>query len=165
MAPDADKLRQRGGKAAAVMNGSGLPEEQPRLWDERLCSLSSLKTTEVCIDGVIYDISHFDHPGGQSILLFGGNDVTVQYKMIHAHHTAKHLEKMPRVGKVVDYPCEYVLLVDITQSVCGEPPIRYSPRREEEGNSGVVEERGSVPCHPPFTRCCARKLTRPRLAF
>ena len=49
---------------------------------------SPLKPTEISIDGVVYDISSF----------FGGNDVTVQYKMIHLYHTEKHLEKMKAVG-------------------------------------------------------------------
>ena len=40
------------------------------------------------------------HPGGDSVLLFGGNDVTVQYKMIHPYHTSKHLEKMAVMGKI-----------------------------------------------------------------
>jgi len=102
MPPDADTLRQRN-KSAIVDDDDAA--EQPTAPD-RLCSLSSLKSTEVCIDGVIYDLTGFDHPGGESILLFGGNDVTVQYKMIHAYHTDKHLEKMRRVGKVVDYTSE-----------------------------------------------------------
>ena len=55
---------------------------------------------------LIYDIADFQHPGGESILLFGGNDVTLQYKMIHPYHTSKHLEKMKRVGKVPDYKSE-----------------------------------------------------------
>lgn len=42
------------------------------------------------------------------MLLFGGNDVTVQYKMIHPYHTQHHLEKMKKVGKVSDYNVEYV---------------------------------------------------------
>jgi len=71
---------------------------------------SSLGSTEVCIDGVLYDLNSFadHHPGGDSIRVFGGNDVTVQYKMIHAHRTSKQqLEKsMRRVGKVVDYSSE-----------------------------------------------------------
>jgi fatty acid desaturase (delta-4 desaturase) len=42
-------------------------------------SLSSLKATEVCIDGIIYNLDNFDHPGGDSIQIFGGNsDDSVQ---------------------------------------------------------------------------------------
>lgn len=65
----------------------------------------SLKPTEISISGNIYDISDFVHPGGNVIRFFGGNDVTVQYKMIHPYHTDKHLEKMKFVGKV-DYKSE-----------------------------------------------------------
>jgi acyl-lipid (7-3)-desaturase (Delta-4 desaturase) len=114
MAPDADKLRQRHKQAtAALKNGaaSGTVANESSTTtttQDRLCSLSNIKTTEICIDGVIYDIEHFDHPGGSSIFMFGGNDVTVQYNMIHPNHTAKHLEKMKRVGKVIDFTTEYV---------------------------------------------------------
>ena len=73
---------------------------------ERICNMDKLKSTEVCIDGVIYDLTDFYHPGGESINVFGGNDVTVQYKMIHPYHTEKHLAKMKRVGKVADYAPE-----------------------------------------------------------
>ena len=110
MPPDADTLRQRKNTPQQhVLNGSNAVVSEQELTandQQRLCSLSSLKTTEICIDGVIYDLQGFDHPGGESILLFGGNDVTVQYKMIHAYHTDKHLQKMRRVGKVVDYNSE-----------------------------------------------------------
>lgn len=62
--------------------------------------LKSIKGTEVVINGTIYDLTSFDHPGGDSVLIFGGNDVTVQYKMIHPYHTEHHLRKMRAVGKV-----------------------------------------------------------------
>ena len=62
--------------------------------------LKSIRGTEVVIDGTIYDLTSFDHPGGDSVLIFGGNDVTVQYKMIHPYHTEHHLRKMKAVGKV-----------------------------------------------------------------
>ena len=97
MAPDADTIRQRRATATEAEQSTG---------SERICSMDKLKTTEVCIDGVIYDISNFNHPGGESIHVFGGNDVTCQYKMIHPYHTEKHLTKMTRVGKVADYAPE-----------------------------------------------------------
>lgn len=121
MGPDADKLRQRGGKTsvlqstplsaaavAAAANGIVTSDTTETIAtdENRLCSLATLRTTEVCIDGVIYDIANFDHPGGDSIQMFGGNDVTVQYNMIHPYHTDKHLEKMKRVGKVIDFTTE-----------------------------------------------------------
>jgi acyl-lipid (7-3)-desaturase (Delta-4 desaturase) len=63
----------------------------------------SLKGNEIAIDGVIYDIADFVHPGGEVVKFFGGNDVTIQYKMIHPYHTGKHLEKMKAVGKIAEY--------------------------------------------------------------
>lgn len=98
MAPDANKLRQR----KTIDNDSATVTTQT----ERVASLSSLKGNEVCIDGIIYNLDNFDHPGGDNIKIFGGNDVTIQYKMIHPYHTDKHLEKMKRVGKVADYVSE-----------------------------------------------------------
>jgi len=71
-----------------------------------LRSMKHLRGHEVAIDGTIYDITDFVHPGGEVVKFFGGNDVTVQYKMIHPYHTGKHLEKMKAVGKVVDYQAE-----------------------------------------------------------
>ncbi len=50
----------------------------------------------------LYGIYDFVHPGTEVIKFFGGNDITVQYKMIHPYHTGKHFEKMKAVGKVVD---------------------------------------------------------------
>jgi len=100
MAPDADKLRQR--KTHQLEDKQDAAATQ-----ERICSMKSLSGTEIVIDGIIYDIADFDHPGGETIKVFGGNDVTVKYKMIHPYHTAKHLEKMQRVGKVTDWTSEY----------------------------------------------------------
>ena len=102
MPPDADTLRQR---KPPLVDG---PETHPVNGEvEHLRTLEGLGTTEVCIDGVVYELDGFQHPGGESIMLFGGNDVTVQYKMIHPHHTAKHLDKkLRRVGTVVDYHSE-----------------------------------------------------------
>ena len=102
MAPDADKLRQRKTlEREAQEHANGHVET-------RLSAMKGLTTTEVCIDGLIYDITSFHHPGGDQILAFGGNDVTIQYKMIHPYHTDKHLEKMKCVGKVTDFVSEYV---------------------------------------------------------
>jgi acyl-lipid (7-3)-desaturase (Delta-4 desaturase) len=102
MAPDADKLRQRSATKSAVDEAT-----QPTYNNEvRIATVKSIQPTEVVIDGAIYDISNFDHPGGESIHIFGGNDVTVQYKMIHPYHTDKHLEKMKLVGTIPGYSSE-----------------------------------------------------------
>jgi fatty acid desaturase (delta-4 desaturase) len=100
MAPDAEKLRQR----RKVDDDGDEPTES--VAGERVCPVNALKGDEICIDGIIYDISDFDHPGGESIKVMSGNDVTIQYKMIHPYHTQKHLEKLKRVGKVTDFTCE-----------------------------------------------------------
>jgi fatty acid desaturase (delta-4 desaturase) len=100
MAPDQDQLRQRN-KIAVV-------DEVDEVDDSlRISTLNGIKPNEVVMDGIIYDITNFDHPGGDSIYMFGGNDVSVHYKMIHPYHTSKHLEKMKRVGRVPDYTNEY----------------------------------------------------------
>lgn len=98
MAPDADKLRLR----KNVLSDDGGEETM-----ERLVTLKGLRGNEVCIDGLVYDITSFDHPGGETIRVFGGNDATTQYKMIHPHHTSKHLKKMKVVGHVPGYVSEY----------------------------------------------------------
>ena len=101
MAPDADKLRQRKGGQQVVAEDHSASEE------ERIATTPhKIKASEVVIDGVIYDISNFEHPGGESIHVFGGNDVTATYKMIHPYHTSKHLEKMKRVGTIPNWKSE-----------------------------------------------------------
>ena len=42
-----------------------------------LRSIKGLKGNEIAIDGVIYDIADFVHPGGEVVKFFGGNDVTL----------------------------------------------------------------------------------------
>jgi acyl-lipid (7-3)-desaturase (Delta-4 desaturase) len=107
MGPDADKLRQRTNRKQIHGGGVAESEELTSTSTDRIISkLDGLRNHEVCIDGVIYDLTSFEHPGGESIMIFGGNDVTVQYKMIHPYHTVKHLEKMKKVGKVADYTSE-----------------------------------------------------------
>jgi fatty acid desaturase (delta-4 desaturase) len=115
MAPNADQTRLRhrfGNKDTEnddVLNTNGdAPTTLTGTTDPNKRYLKDLGDTEIAIDGAVYDMEDFAsrHPGGTSILLFGGNDVTVQYKMIHPYHTSKHLEKMKRVGTVVDWKAE-----------------------------------------------------------
>jgi len=102
MPPDADKIRQRI-NASSTFKGQDLVD--PATVNVR--PTKALKGTEVAIEGKIYDLNSFEHPGGGSIYIFGGNDVTVTYKMIHPYHTSKHLEKMKQVGTLSDYKPEY----------------------------------------------------------
>lgn len=97
---------------------------------DRLSSLKHIKGTEVVIDGVIYDIEHFDHPGGGTIKIFGGNDVTVQYRMIHPNHSKKQLEKMKRVGKVVDFEPEFVFETEFSREIKREVNKIVKPGKE-----------------------------------
>jgi acyl-lipid (7-3)-desaturase (Delta-4 desaturase) len=105
MAPDGEKVRQRR-VTTRQMQSAPHAATTPTV---ATTTTSQLKTTEMCIDGIIYDIEAFSskHPGGITFLTFGGNDVTTQYKMIHPYHTDKHLLKMgPPVGIVQDYHSE-----------------------------------------------------------
>lgn len=105
MAPDADKLRQR--KNFPVDGAVAVASEATQSTAaEVIRTMKTIGNNEVCIDGVVYDLTDFDHPGGESIAIFGGNDVTATYKMIHPYHTEKHLDKMKRVGKVSDFVSE-----------------------------------------------------------
>ncbi len=102
MAPNADvsRLRNRFPNSGNddSSNNNNTNTDQATL--STTTPLKSIKGTEVVINGTIYDLTSFDHPGGDSVFIFGGNDVTVQYKMIHPYHTEFHLRKMKAVGKI-----------------------------------------------------------------
>mmetsp|Transcript_21435 Transcript_21435/g.35487 ORF Transcript_21435/g.35487 Transcript_21435/m.35487 type:complete len:460 (-) Transcript_21435:107-1486(-) len=127
MAPDADKLRQRRPVSGKV--------DEDAATQERLSTMKGLAPHEVAIDGVIYDLTEFDHPGGESIGIFGGNDVTVTYKMIHPYHTSKHLEKMKRVGTVTDYTTEYKFDTEFEREIKREV-FKIVRRGQEFGTYG-----------------------------
>jgi len=102
---------------------------------ERISTMKGLSSNEVAIDGVIYDLQGFDHPGGESIEIFGGNDVTVSYKMIHPYHTSKHLEKMRRVGTVADFHLDYKFDTPFEREIKKEV-YKIVPRGKEFGTYG-----------------------------
>jgi len=110
MAPNADKSRLRNrllGDDSDKFNGA-----------TQSTVATKLKGNEIVIDGVIYDLNGFKHPGGDSIRIFGGNDVTVQYKMIHPTHTStKHLEKMKIVGKLPSYRNDYLFDTEFEREI------------------------------------------------
>jgi len=132
MAPDADRLRQRRTKTFDDLAESDATE--PVL---RISTLKTLGETEIVIDGAIYDIKNFNHPGGESILMFGGNDCTVQYKMIHHYHSKKHLEKMERVGTVPDYHSEYAWDTEFEREIKREV-FKIVKRGREFGTYGYL---------------------------
>mmetsp|Transcript_15092 Transcript_15092/g.42570 ORF Transcript_15092/g.42570 Transcript_15092/m.42570 type:complete len:465 (-) Transcript_15092:76-1470(-) len=95
----------------------------------------TFKNNEICIDGIIYDLTNFQHPGGDSINMFGGNDVTVQYKMIHPYHTTKHLEKLRQVGVVEGYKSEYAFDTEFEREIKAEV-FKIVRRGREFGTPG-----------------------------
>lgn len=68
---------------------------------------SELPDNTIAIDGVVYLLDDWEHPGGNQIRLFGGNDVSVQYRMIHAFHGEETRKVMPVVGKLLNYNKDY----------------------------------------------------------
>jgi len=133
MAPNADnsKLRQRFNNDDAVLTGTAVdPATQTTL-----LQVKDIKSTEVVIDGTIYDLTSFKHPGGESVLMFGGNDVTVQYKMIHPYHTRHHLEKMKATGKVSDSESDYIFDTDFEREIKKEV-FKIVNRGKEFGTNG-----------------------------
>ena len=108
MPPNADQshLRQRLREKNFPVDEATRTRTQTSTPQDRLDSIQNLKDTEVAIDGIIYDLNDFDHPGGNSLFIFGGNDVTVLYNMIHPTHTHHHLKKLTQVGRVSDWKKE-----------------------------------------------------------
>jgi len=100
MPPNADAMPRR------IVN-IGIKSDDGDEATVRMISEKELSGNEVAIDGTIYSLDGFVHPGGEQIKVFGGNDVTVMYKMIHPHHRGtRFLEKMKVVGKQTDYAPE-----------------------------------------------------------
>jgi len=132
MAPNADvsKLRNR---FPQVVDDSLYDEATT----ERVTTIKQLQGNEVAIDGVVYDLTSFDHPGGDSVLIFGGNDVTIQYKMIHPYHTSKHLGKMKAIGKVSDYKPEYAFDTPFEREIKKEV-FKIVRRGREFGTTGYL---------------------------
>ena len=90
--PDAEnvRLQNRNMNLSEEMEGSGAEIESSVSVFKDANDLSGNLTA---IHGIVFSLDGFNHPGGEQIELFGGNDVTVQYKMIHLHHTSKQLKK------------------------------------------------------------------------
>lgn len=95
-------LRQRNGEAIDEVVDAKKNEQLPAV------SIKDVKQDQVIIEGTIYSFEGFKHPGGDIYQMFGGNDVSVLYKMVHPYHTAKHLEKMKAVGKASDWNREFL---------------------------------------------------------
>jgi fatty acid desaturase (delta-4 desaturase) len=74
------------------------------------------------------------------VLLFGGNDVTAQYKMIHHGHSSNpqhYLSKMALVGEVTDFSCEYKFDTPFEQEIKREV-FKIVKRGREFGTPGYL---------------------------
>lgn len=131
MPPNADVSRLR----------NRFPPQEEVTYDdattERITTIKQLQGNEIVIDGIIYDLTSFVHPGGDTVYMFGGNDVTVQYKMIHPYHTSKHLEKMKAIGKVSDYVPEYAFDTPFEREIKREV-FKIVRRGREFGTPGYL---------------------------
>jgi acyl-lipid (7-3)-desaturase (Delta-4 desaturase) len=132
MPPDAETSRLMG-------HGSNdLSSELIReLQDTQYKDAKALSGDEIAIEGIVYTLNNFNHPGGDQIQLFGGNDVTVQYKMIHPHHTTNALKKLTIVGKLMNTEYEYQFDTpferDLKQAV-----FKIVKRGKEFGTTGFL---------------------------
>lgn len=93
MAPDADKVRleRRNMSSMNKTNENDEDNEEEETELRVFETANDLSGNLIAIDGIVYTLEGFNHPGGEQIKLFGGNDVTVQYKMIHPHHYNNHI--------------------------------------------------------------------------
>lgn len=135
MAPNADQSRLR-----HRLNGiqDDFDGDDSAAYREVMRDVKELRDTEVSIEGVVYDIADFKHPGGDSIFLFGGNDVTVQYRMIHPHHVSnRHLEKLKRVGKLASYKPHYKFDTEFEREMKSEV-FKIVKRGKEFGTTGYL---------------------------
>lgn len=136
MAPkeESSTLRQRKNQLVGDANNDDAALEQVL---KNTKPVSKLSNTEVAIDGFIYDLEGFVHPGGQVVNMFGGNDVTVQYHMIHPRHGSKQVEKMRLVGKVEGYVPEYVFDSPFAKEM-KEEVYKIVSRGKEFGTPGFL---------------------------
>ena len=78
---------------------------------------SDLPDNVIAIDGIVYSLDGWNHPGGEQIKMFGGNDVSVQYRMIHPNHSNNIVNVAPIVGKLINYDKEYTFGSDFEKEL------------------------------------------------
>lgn len=102
MAPKEESYLDRHGNLAVTSSEESNITDNGILIDKKSVAGKenlNIQSNQIVIDGVIYSLDNFYHPGGDSIKMFGGNDATVMYKMIHPHHTKEyHTKKMTKVS-------------------------------------------------------------------
>merc|ERR1719480_432326 len=73
----------------------------------KFASLEDVDENHVVFEDGVYDLTGFQHPGGDDVNLFGGCDVTVAYRMIHAFHDssgARLKKSLKLIGQIEDKP-------------------------------------------------------------
>jgi len=83
-------------------------------------NICDIPENTIAVDGFVYSLDGWKHPGGHQIMIFGGNDVSVQYKMIHPFHNDNMRNKMPIVGKLVNYDTDYTFGSDFEKELKSE---------------------------------------------
>jgi Cytochrome b5-like Heme/Steroid binding domain len=115
MAPDADQLRRRVPCSQQGQQEVLEPARESSLHPAASSVvpplLSSLRPNEVAIDGIVYDLDSFKdiHPGGRVVMMFGGTDATVAYRMIHPHHPTGNVllaTKLQSLATIPNYEAE-----------------------------------------------------------
>lgn len=83
---DAELRHRRGGSGGT---GDRAEASTTLKHDTEKNVLAKLDSQHICVDGIVYALGSFpkEHPGGESIAMFGGSDCTVHYRMIHPYVT------------------------------------------------------------------------------
>lgn len=93
-------------------------------------TVDDLSENEIAIDGIVYNINGFEHPGGEIIKMFGGNDVSNVYKYNHLYHSPKALEKLKQVGVLMHYNEAYTFESDFAKELKREVMKVVRPETE-----------------------------------
>jgi fatty acid desaturase (delta-4 desaturase) len=91
----------------------------------------------IAIEDSVYDLTLFNHPGGDDIRIFGGHDVTPHYRSLHPNHNSDHYKKVLNNCKVGNYninpkDCSYGYIYDsqfateLKQEIKGLLPYTYA---------------------------------------
>lgn len=98
--------------------------------------LKNLRGNEIAIEGVIYDLDGFNHPGGDIIKMYGGNEVTNIYRMMHPHHKgSQKLKKLKKVGVASDWEREWKFDTPFAREI-REEVHKIVPRGREKATPG-----------------------------
>jgi fatty acid desaturase (delta-4 desaturase) len=96
--------------------------------------MTDIADHQVQLEGVIYDLREFSkvHPGGSnSLVIFGGKDATIHYRMLHPHHRIRtHILDKYKVSSVAvvaaDADNHHHLFNELKASVAKAIPYPYA---------------------------------------